>query len=128
MRLYIFILYFLVISCSSKTRSNSNVLEKNTQIDNLHQEYNSFNSEETPENFTDDTYTANVEYYNPNTGTTNTYTLEVEVVDNTVTVIYFNNGGWLDDSHIISGGELDENGSTEIETDNGYIYTITVDL
>ena len=66
------------------------------------------------------------EYYNPNTGTNSYYTLDVEVADNSVTVIHFPNGGWLDDTHIISGGELNEDWTTTLETDKGYIYTITI--
>jgi len=77
--------------------------------------------------YPDDTYNASVEYYNPNTGKSRTYNLDVDVVSNSVTVIYFNNGGWLDENHIISGGELDGYGVTEIETENGYIYTVTID-
>jgi hypothetical protein len=77
--------------------------------------------------YPDDTYNATVEYYNPNSGRSRTYTLDVDVANNFVTVIYFNNSGWLDETHIISGGELDGNGVTEIESDKGYIYTVTID-
>ena len=77
--------------------------------------------------YPDDTYNAIVEYYNPNTGKSRTYTLDVDVSNNSVTVIYFSNGGRLDEDHIISGGELDSYGVTEIETENGYIYTVTID-
>jgi len=74
----------------------------------------------------DDTYDADVEYYNPNTGTRSSYTLEVEVENNRVTVINFPKGGWLDDVHIVSGGELDSDGSTRIYTDKGYEFSITI--
>ena len=84
------------------------------------------NETEDEEGFPDDRYSAEVEYYNPNTGRRSTYSLEVEVEDNTVTVIYFNNGGWLDETHIVSGGELDEDGSTTIYSDKGYEYIITI--
>jgi len=85
------------------------------------------NDDEEDESTEDGEHTATVEYYNPNTGTQRTYTLNVEVSNNTVTVIHFNNGGWLDETHIESGGELDDDGSTTIYTDKGYEYTVTID-
>lgn len=47
----------------------------------------------------DGTYCAEVEYYNPETGTESTYTLPVEVEDDMVVKLSFPNGGWLDDTH-----------------------------
>jgi hypothetical protein len=38
--------------------------------------------------YEDGTYCADVTYHNPNTGTTNTYTLNFEVEDNNLTKIY----------------------------------------
>lgn len=59
--------------------------------------------------YEDGVYCAEVGYYNPNTGTNSTYTLEVEIQDNELTIIHWPNGGWLDSSHfsppIISSGE-----------------------
>lgn len=125
MRRIFFILsfYFLTIGCSS----NSNNLDNSQQnsIQNINVESEDLN--ETLSSFPDDTYTATVDYFNSNTGTSSTYTLDVEVEGNSVKVIHFNNGGWLDETHIVSGGQLDENGNTEIESDKGYIYTVTID-
>lgn len=75
--------------------------------------------------YPDGTYCAEVEYYNPNTGTLSLYTLNVDVEDGDMTVIHWPNGGWLDDTHFypenISSGEV------EFTSDRGYIYTVTLD-
>lgn len=75
----------------------------------------------------DDTYTATVEYYNPSTGYYKTYTLNVEVENGEVTVIYFPNGGYLDSSSIYPS-ELDEDGYAEIEGEEGKIYKVQIDF
>ncbi len=60
----------------------------------------SFNKDEfsiegqTEDGFEDGTYCANVTYHNPNTGTTNEYTLDVEVSNNRVIRINWSIG-WL---------------------------------
>jgi hypothetical protein len=77
------------------------------------------------ENYPDDTYCAEVEYYNPNTGTRSTYTLNVEVENNELTVIHWPNGGWLDDSHF-EPQELDSSGNCSFTSDNGYEYDIHI--
>lgn len=104
--------------------------EKNTYSPRTNSEYNENtddeNEEEKSTEFEDDTYSADVEYYNPETGTRSSYTLDVEVEDNTVKVIRFSNGGWIDETHISSGGELDEDGTTMITTDQGHEFTITI--
>jgi hypothetical protein len=78
---------------------------------------------QTSEGFEDGTYCAEVTYSNPNTGTENTYTLEVEVESNEVIQINWNNGGWLDEDHF-SAEQLDENGQCSFTSDKGYDYTI----
>jgi hypothetical protein len=57
--------------------------------------------------FDDGTYSATVDYYNPETGYNQTYTLDVEVEDCKIVQIDFPNGGWLDSAHI-TPTELDE--------------------
>lgn len=42
---------------------------------------------------------AEVEYYNPKTGKHSEYTLKVQVENEVLTKIYWENGGWLDESH-----------------------------
>ena len=73
----------------------------------------------------DGTFSAEVNYYNSNTGTSSTYTLDVEVENNEVTVIYWPNGGELDDSHF-TPQELDSNGSCSFTSDQGYDYEVTI--
>jgi ribosomal protein L37E len=75
--------------------------------------------------YKDGTYCADVSYHNPNTGTSNTYTLNVEVENNELVKINWPNGGWLDDSHF-SPQELDENGYCSFESDKGYEYTVQI--
>lgn len=75
--------------------------------------------------YEDGTYCADVTYYNPNTGTRNTYTLEVEVESNELVKIYWNNGGWLDEDHFYAQ-ELDENGTCSFTSDKGYEYEIEI--
>lgn len=88
---------------------------------------NSENSEEyvSEDGYEDGTYCAEVEYYNPNTGTNNTYTLEVEVESNEVTTIYWGNGGWMDEDHFYPE-ELDSDGTCSFTSDKGYDYTVTI--
>lgn len=80
---------------------------------------------QTEEGFEDGTYCADVNYYNPNTSTDKTYTLEVEVSNNEVVQINWGNGGWLDEDHF-SAPTLDENGSCSFTSDRGYDYTVEI--
>jgi hypothetical protein len=78
---------------------------------------------QTEDGFEDGTYCAEVEYYNPNTGTRSPYELEVEVSGNQVVQINFGNGGWLDTDHF-SPEDLDSDGQCTIVSDRNYEYTI----
>jgi len=64
-----------------------------------------------------------VEYYNPNTGTSSTYTLTIEVYDNELEQLNWPNGGYLDD---FSSVEFDEDGYAEFTSDKGYDYTVQI--
>lgn len=75
--------------------------------------------------YEDGIYCADVSYYNPNTGNSNTYTLNVEIENNELIKIYWPNGGWLDDSHFIPE-ELDYNGFCSFSSDKGYEYTVQI--
>ena len=70
------------------------------------------------------TYCAEVEYYNPATGTSNTYNLDVEISDGELSKIYWANGGWLDDTHFYPIDIAD--GKCEFTTDRGYQYAVTL--
>lgn len=74
--------------------------------------------------YQDGTYCAEVEYYNPDTGTRNTYNLDVEVENGELTVIHWPNGGWLDDSHF--SPEDITSGSCSFTSDRGYEYTVNL--
>ena len=78
--------------------------------------------EEDEEEYPDGTYEAEVEVYNPETGYETTYTLDVEVEDGELTKIYWNNGGWLDDSHF-SPVDISD-GSASFEDDRGRRYKV----
>lgn len=79
---------------------------------------------ETSEQFPDGTYCADVEYYNPETGTRSSYTLNVDVESNEVTVIHFSRG-WLDDSEF-SSETLDDNGYCNITLYDGREFEIQI--
>lgn len=91
-----------------------------TQCDNK----NATKTHKSSGSFSDGTYNAEVDYYNPKTGTSSIYNLEVEIKNNLLIMIYWHNGGWLDDSHFtptdISSGE------TSFISDKGYYYTVTI--
>ena len=102
---YLIILVFVLVSCST------------SGADEYDEEYPI--GGQTEEGFEDGTYCADVTYSNPNTGTENTYTLEVEVYNNEVTQINWNNGGWLDEDHF-TAEQLDSDGSCSFTSDKGY--------
>ena len=74
--------------------------------------------------YADGTYCASVDYYNSNTGTSSTYTLEVEIEGNEITTIHWPNGGWLDDSHF-SPTDI-SSGSASFTSDQGYDYNVSI--
>lgn len=104
-----FIMYFLtliLVACNStSTDEDENYIDENGYVDG--------------------TYCAEINYYNPNTGTNSTYNLNVEVVSNEVTTIYWGNGGWLDEDHFYSE-ELDSDGTCSFTSDKGYEYEIRI--
>lgn len=85
---------------------------------------NSGNSED-EENYPDGTYCSDVTYYNPNTGTENTYRLNVDVENNELVKIHWNNGGWLDESHF-TPKQLDNSGYCSFTSDKGYEYKVQI--
>jgi hypothetical protein len=85
----------------------------------------SYSDNEPTEAYPDGTYCADIDYYNPDTGTRSTYTLNVEVESHEVTVIQWSNGGWLDSSHF-NPEELDSSGSCSFTSYDGKQYDITI--
>lgn len=80
---------------------------------------------EVESDYPDGTYCADIDYYNPDTGTSSTYSLNVEVENNEVTVIQWPNGGWLDSSHFNSE-ELDSGGYCSFTTFDGKQYNVQI--
>ena len=110
-------------SSPSSSQSSRNYVE----IEENNERSDSENDQESNRcKYMDGTHSATINYYNPETGFSNTYTLDVEVEDCQVIQINFPNGGWLDSDHINSE-ELDENGTCTIEGDEGRTYGIQID-
>lgn len=74
----------------------------------------------------DGTHSATVDYNNPETGYSNTYTLDVEVEDCQVVQIDFDSGGYLDEDHI-SPAEIDDYGMATVDGEDGKTYDIQID-
>ena len=74
----------------------------------------------------DGTYSATVDYHNPETDYSTTYTLDVEVIDNQVTQIDFPNGGYLDADHI-SPADLDDDGNADVDGEDGKTYHVHIE-
>jgi hypothetical protein len=115
-KLKVLLLLLAVISLFSCKKTESSYDEEQTI---------SYSDNEPTEAYPDGTYCAEVDYYNPNTGTRSTYTLNVEVESNELTVIQWPNGGWLDSSHF-SPEELDSDGTCSITSDVGNQYDIQI--
>lgn len=123
-----------ILSCSNNSQNDSeqeNIIRYNkssssssTNDDN--EESNNDNSNKSNCDFENNTYSATVEYYNPETNFSNTYTLEVDVEDCQVVKIYFPKGGWLDEDHI-SAADIDEDGNATVEGEDGKTYEIQID-
>ena len=99
----------LTISCTNTNRNTKSLkLIDSVQISD--------------DEFPDGEYCAEIEYYNPNTGTHSTYTLPVEVENGELVKILWNNGGWLDESHFMPPDISD--GTASFVSNQGYEYTI----
>lgn len=126
----IILLLFLCLFFSCKDSSSSSYgddtdYESSSDFD-YSSGYDDSEDEETDESFEDGNYWATVDYFNPETGYSATYTLEVEVYDNEVTTIYFPNDGYLDEDHIWAE-ELDENGYARVQGEEGKTYEVQLD-
>lgn len=120
----------ILTSCSSKSEKqndnySSSIYESNSSNYSDEEENNEYSSNSGCK-FDDGTYSATVDYYNPETGYSQTYTLDVEVEDCEVVRIDFPNGGWLDSDHI-TPAELDEDGTCTVYGEDGKTYEIQID-
>lgn len=76
--------------------------------------------------FEDGTYSATVDYNNPETGYSATYTLDVEVQDCQIVQINFPNDGYLDADHI-SYADIEDDGHASVDGEDGKTYEIQID-
>lgn len=138
-RLSIGILLFLLFQACSSNPEKQNENNSSSSYDRSYESSSSNYSDEQESDeeneeyssssgckFEDGTYSATVDYYNPETGYSQTYTLDVEVEDCEVVQINFPNGGWLDNDHI-TPAELDEDGSCTVDGEDGKTYEIQID-
>lgn len=125
MRLLLYILIFILSLSYCKNKSEGSLVQEKTysKPDNKSSRYSSNGNEESEEKYPDDTYCAEVEYHNPNTGTSSSYTLTVEVESNEIVKINFPNGGWMGSDHF-SGAELEEDGTANFKSDKVLIIIL----
>ncbi len=105
----IILLLLVFISCNqNKSKPSSFVSETETEIDQ--------------DEFSDGEYCAEIDYYNPDTGTSSTYTLPVEVENGELIRIEWSNGGWLDSSHF-SPPDISD-GTASFDDDRGREFEV----
>ena len=135
----LFIAFTLIYSCTEHKSSSSyqdTEYENSEDYDEDSEDYDSedYDSEDYDEDedsikeeeeYPDGTYDATIRVYNPNTGHNATYTLEVEVENEELIKIYWNNGGWLDESHF-SPADISD-GTASFTDDRGYEYSVELD-
>lgn len=78
--------------------------------------------ESSSEEYPDGEYCAEIDYYNPDTGTSSTYNLSVEIENGELVKIEWSNGGWLDDSHFSPPDITD--GTASFEDDRGREFEV----
>ena len=115
----------LIISLSTFCTSCSQASDEEYEATSDEYFYDEEIESDDEQGYEDGTYTASVDYYNPETGYSATYTLDVEVVDNEVTVIYFPNDGYLDEDHIWPTA-LDSFGYASVDGENGKTYEVQI--
>jgi len=74
--------------------------------------------------YTDGRLCAEIQYYNPKTGTRSTYTLPVNVKNSKLVRINWNNGGWSDETHFTPPNI--STGKASFTTDRGYEYKVKI--
>jgi hypothetical protein len=117
------IILLLQYSCASKSeRVDSSNSYSNSSYDDQADETESYFGCK----YEDGTYSAIVNYYNPTTDYSESYTLDVDIQDCLVVQVYFPNGGYLDGDDI-TYGEVNEHGYAMVETDDGKTYEIYID-
>ena len=110
-------LIVIIFSCSNNENISNEHVKTIESQNNAGQFYST--------TYDDGIFCAEVEYYNPRTGTNSTYTLTVELEDGRLVKIEWPNGGWLDESHY-SGVEISDFGDASFESDRGYQYSLHI--
>ncbi|ESU24358.1 hypothetical protein FEDK69T_08040 [Flavobacterium enshiense DK69] len=101
------------------------ILEKCEHGCTRHSEsYETSSSQGEESSYPDNTYCADVSYYNPDTGFRNNYTLNVDVEDGKVVKIWFYKG-WLDGDQF-TAKELNDNGCCEVITYDGRKFNVKI--
>jgi hypothetical protein len=129
------LIFIFISSCSTEKKQEPEAPHNDVQDSNSQEPFSNDGEETENENidpsetgckFEDGTYSATVEYYNPETGYSNTYTLDVEVQNCQVVQINFPSGGYLDEDHI-TAVELDESGHATVDGEEGKTYEVQID-
>lgn len=107
----LFLLTALIFVFGCKKSSNE------TKVSNPIYSYSSSEQE-----YPDGEYCAEIDYYNPDTGTSSNYTLTVEVENAEIVKIEWLNGGWLDSSHF-SPPDISD-GTASFEDDRGREFEV----
>ena len=116
----LYLCFELLMCCNDTSKSDSSKISTHDDTESEN------SSDENGCRFEDGTHSATVDYYNPETGYSQTYTLNVEVENCEVVQIIFPRGGWLDSDHI-SPAELNEDGYCTIYGEDGKTYEIQID-
>ena len=121
------LLLFSNACISNNSDSNNDSFDDETNSSSLN--YDDLDTESPEENNSNNysyngTYCAEVSYYNPRTGTSSVYTLEVEVENDILTTLHWPNGGWLDDSHF--NGEDISDGNCSFTDDRAVDFEVTL--
>ncbi|WP_394774633.1 hypothetical protein [Flavobacterium sp.] len=103
----------ILIGCQVKSRSSSGDTFSQSEAKNDDGSYS------------DDTYCAEVQYHNPNTGTQSSYTLTIKVENNEIVKIDWPNGGSLGEDNF-SNAAIDEDGHASFTSDKGYEYEVQI--
>lgn len=125
----------ICFACNAKTGSESSAdssKKRNSDAVVAPPTYKSYPGDESEDDgestgIQDGSYSATVDYDNPNTGYSATYTLSVEVSDGQVVQINFPNDGYLDEDHI-TAADIDDDGNALVEGEDGKTYNVHIDI
>lgn len=128
---WLFLLILAFYGCK-REQKNDEGEEPLSIVEDVNSVYNNEEVQEIPsgeirfdpgnEIYPDGKYSANIDYFNSETGTSNSYLLDVEIRNAKLVKIEFDNGGWLDDSHF--SPERIRNGHAEIIDDRGREFNV----